>query len=194
MQGAIEKTAKMVLTEQSPKQAMLVRSSLYELLAACVPSDILLKVPCACTHAYVYIYIYMCVYTHACGDQVVLQTIQAQEGKNSLKKMVLRRMFLGHQGRRDILDKNFVKMAFFCCSRQGAAEMSRDLGRDVPNLEKLYAGNFGLIFFPYKLCMRAAKKILKIMISLQLALRPSLHQHAILLPLTMHESPLGWLG
>ena len=35
--------------------------------------------------------------------------------------------------------KNFMQVAFFCCSRQGAAGMSRDLGRDVPDLEKLYA-------------------------------------------------------
>ena len=27
----------------------------------------------------------------------------------------------------------------FCCFRQGVAGMSRDLGRDVPDLEKLYA-------------------------------------------------------
>ena len=50
-------------------------------------------------------------------------------------------MFLGHKGprRRDILDKNFMQVAFFCCFRQGVARMSRDLGRDVPDLEKLYA-------------------------------------------------------
>eukprot|EP00403_Amphidinium_massartii_P017033 CAMPEP_0178413746 /NCGR_PEP_ID=MMETSP0689_2-20121128/22685_1 /TAXON_ID=160604 /ORGANISM="Amphidinium massartii, Strain CS-259" /LENGTH=399 /DNA_ID=CAMNT_0020035025 /DNA_START=57 /DNA_END=1255 /DNA_ORIENTATION=+ len=40
---AIERCAKMVLQEQSPKQAMLVRGALYELLAACIPSDIILK-------------------------------------------------------------------------------------------------------------------------------------------------------
>ena len=28
--------------------------------------------------------------------------------------------------------------AFFCYFRQGEAGMSRDLGRDVPDLEKLY--------------------------------------------------------
>mmetsp|Transcript_6108 Transcript_6108/g.10544 ORF Transcript_6108/g.10544 Transcript_6108/m.10544 type:complete len:357 (+) Transcript_6108:68-1138(+) len=42
-QTAIERAAKMVLQEQTPKQAMAVRGALYELLAACVPSDILLK-------------------------------------------------------------------------------------------------------------------------------------------------------
>ena len=49
--------------------------------------------------------------------------------------------FLGHKGpkRRDIPDKNFMQVAFFCCFRQGVAGMSRDLGRDVPHLEKLYA-------------------------------------------------------
>ena len=48
---------------------------------------------------------------------------------------------LGHQGprRRDIPDKNFMQVAFFCCFRQGVAGMSRNLGRDVPDLEKLYA-------------------------------------------------------
>ena len=32
-----------------------------------------------------------------------------------------------------------MQVAFFCCFRQGVAGMSRDLGRDVPDLEKLYA-------------------------------------------------------
>ena len=35
--------------------------------------------------------------------------------------------------------KNFMQVAFFCCFRQGVAGMSRDLGRDVPDLERLYA-------------------------------------------------------
>ena len=50
-------------------------------------------------------------------------------------------IFLAHLGprRRDIPDKNFMQVAFFCCFRQGVAGMSRDLGRDVPDLEKLYA-------------------------------------------------------
>ena len=39
-----------------------------------------------------------------------------------------------------------MQVAFFCCFRQGVAGMSRDLGRDVPDLEKLYATNFGLLF------------------------------------------------
>ena len=32
-----------------------------------------------------------------------------------------------------------MQVAFFCCFREGVAGMSRDLGRDVPDLEKLYA-------------------------------------------------------
>ena len=32
-----------------------------------------------------------------------------------------------------------MQVAFFCCFRQGVAGMSQDLGRDVPDLEKLYA-------------------------------------------------------
>ena len=32
-----------------------------------------------------------------------------------------------------------MQVAFFCCFRQGVAGMSWDLGRDVPDLEKLYA-------------------------------------------------------
>ena len=48
---------------------------------------------------------------------------------------------MGHPGprRRDIPDKNFRQVAFFCCFRHGVAGMSRDLGRDIPDLEKLYA-------------------------------------------------------
>ena len=32
-----------------------------------------------------------------------------------------------------------MQVAFFCCFRQGVAGMSRDLGRDVPDFEELYA-------------------------------------------------------
>ena len=52
----------------------------------------------------------------------------------------LGRIFLGHQGP-DVgisRTKTLCKW-FFCCFRQGVAGMSRDLGRDVPDLEKLYA-------------------------------------------------------
>ena len=61
--------------------------------------------------------------------------------KNSLNIQFLGGIFLGHPGprRRDIPDKNFMQVAFFCCFRQEVAGMSRDLGRDVPDLEKLYA-------------------------------------------------------
>jgi replication factor C subunit 3/5 len=42
-EGAIDRIAKKVLQEQSPKCAMEVRGMLYELLAACLPSDFILK-------------------------------------------------------------------------------------------------------------------------------------------------------
>ena len=61
--------------------------------------------------------------------------------KNSLNIKFLGGMFLGHPGprRRDIPNKNFMQVAFFGWFRQGVAGMSRDLGRDVPDLEKLHA-------------------------------------------------------
>ena len=64
-----------------------------------------------------------------------------QERKSSLNIKFLGGIFLGHPGprRRDIPDKNFMQVAFFCCFRQGVAGMSRALGRDVPDLEKLCA-------------------------------------------------------
>ena len=57
----------------------------------------------------------------------------SKKGKNSLKIEFLGRIFLGHQGprRRDVPDKNFMQVAFFCCFRQGVAGMSWDLGWDV---------------------------------------------------------------
>ena len=63
------------------------------------------------------------------------------EEKKGLKIKFLGGIFLGHPGprHRDIPDTNFMQVAFFCCFRQGVAGMSRDLGRDVPDLEKLYA-------------------------------------------------------
>ena len=66
---------------------------------------------------------------------------KTQVRKNSLNIKFLGGIFLGHPGprRRDIPDKNFMQVAYFCCFRQGVAGMSRDLGRDVPDLEKLYA-------------------------------------------------------
>ena len=35
--------------------------------------------------------------------------------------------------------QNFMQVVFFCCFKQGVAGMSRDLGQDVPDLDKLYA-------------------------------------------------------
>merc|ERR1719221_2463617 len=40
---AIDKVAKKILQEQSPKMAMEVRGNVYELLAACLPADFILK-------------------------------------------------------------------------------------------------------------------------------------------------------
>ena len=40
----------------------------------------------------------------------------------------------------------------------GVAGMSRDLGRDVPDLEKLYARNFGLLFRTLITLIRMTKK------------------------------------
>ena len=66
---------------------------------------------------------------------------KTQVRKNSPNIKFLGGIFLGHPGprRRDVPDKNFMQAAFFCCFRQGVAGMSRHLGRDVPDLEKLYA-------------------------------------------------------
>lgn len=41
--AALERVAKMILQEQSPRMAMEVRGRLYELMAACLPSDFILK-------------------------------------------------------------------------------------------------------------------------------------------------------
>jgi len=41
--SAIARVAKMILQEQSPKMAMEVRGKLYELMAACLPADFILK-------------------------------------------------------------------------------------------------------------------------------------------------------
>ena len=61
--------------------------------------------------------------------------------KSSLNIKFLGGIFLGHPGprRRDIPDKKLYASGLFCCFRHGVAGMSRDLGRDVPDLEKLYA-------------------------------------------------------
>ena len=77
-----------------------------------------------------------------------------QERKSSLNIKFLGGIFLGDQGprRRDIPDKNFMQVAFFCSFRQGVAGMSRDLGRDVPDVEKLYARKLRAHFLFPTLC------------------------------------------
>merc|ERR1712039_1027062 len=40
---AVEKIAKKILQEQSPRMAMEVRGNMYELLAACLPADFIIK-------------------------------------------------------------------------------------------------------------------------------------------------------
>ena len=79
--------------------------------------------------------------------------------KNSLNIKFLGGIFLGHPGprRRDVPDKNFMQVAFFCCFRQGVAGMSRDLGRDVPDLEKLYARKLWADF-SYPICDRKLER------------------------------------
>ena len=64
---------------------------------------------------------------------------KSRSEKNSLNIKFLGGIFLGHPGPRcrDIPDKNFMQVAFFCCFRQGVAGMSRGFG--VPDSEKLYA-------------------------------------------------------
>ena len=76
--------------------------------------------------------------------------------KNSLNIKFLGGIFLGHPGprRRDIPDKNLMQVAFFCCFRQGVAGMSRDLGRDVPDLGKLYGRKLWADFsYPITVCV-----------------------------------------
>ena len=42
----------------------------------------------------------------------------------------------------DVPDKSFMQgTSCFCCFREGMAGMSRNLGRDIPGSEKLYARN-----------------------------------------------------
>ena len=66
----------------------------------------------------------------------------SQVRKNSLNIEFWGALFVGHPGprRRDIPDNNFMRVALFCCFRQGVAGMSRDLGRDVPDLCKKTLG------------------------------------------------------
>ena len=80
---------------------------------------------------------------------------------------------MGHQGtkRRDIPDKNFFASGLFCCFRQGVAGMSRDLGRDVPDLEILYARKLGADF-SYPRFRPRFKKSLAIAVAMAGALSP----------------------
>ena len=68
---------------------------------------------------------------------------------------------LEHQGprRQDIPAKNFMQGAFSsCCFQQGVAGMSRDLGREGPGSEKLYARRFWVDFsFPIYFPMFSAE-------------------------------------
>ena len=78
-------------------------------------------------------------YRFVCESDGACLSVRSE--KNSLNIKFLGGIFLGNPGprRRDIPDKNCMQLALFCCFRQGVAGMSRDLGRDVPDLEKLYA-------------------------------------------------------
>ena len=75
------------------------------------------------------------------SSELCLEVLPPFRSENSLNIKCLGGIFLGHPApkRRDIPDKNFMQLAFFCCFTQRVAWMSRDLGRDVPDLEKLYA-------------------------------------------------------
>ena len=53
--------------------------------------------------------------------------------KLQVRRNSLNTKFLGR------IQKLYASGPFFCCFRQGVAGMCRDLGRDVPDLEKLYA-------------------------------------------------------
>ena len=80
------------------------------------------------------------------GPNTVSEVRFNQVRKNSLNIKLLGGIFRGHLGpkRRDIPAKNFMQVAFFCCFRDRG--MSRDLGRDVPDLEKPYAGKLWVDF------------------------------------------------
>ena len=73
-----------------------------------------------------------------------------QVRKNSLNIKFLGGIFLGHPGprRRDIPDKNFMQVTFFCCFRQGVAGMSRPgIWVGTSRIWKNFMQeNFGLIF------------------------------------------------
>ena len=72
-----------------------------------------------------------------------------QVRKNSLNIKFLGAMFLGHPGPRcrDIPDKNFMQVAFFCCFKQGVAGMVLGFGVGTSQIWKNFMQeNFGLIF------------------------------------------------
>ena len=71
-----------------------------------------------------------------------------QERKSSLNIKLLGGIFLRHQGprRRDILGKNFMQVACCCCSGQGVAGISRDLGGTSRIWKNFMQDIFGLIF------------------------------------------------
>ena len=78
-----------------------------------------------------------------------------QERKSSLNINFLGEIFLGHPGprRRDIPDKNFMQVAFFCCFRQGVAGMSQVGTSQI--WKNFMQENFGLIFRTLKNRRRA---------------------------------------
>ena len=76
---------------------------------------------------------------------LALRECHYQERKKQQKHEVFGGMFLRHQGH--IPDKDFMQVALVCCCRHGVAGMSRELGRDVPDLEKRYARKLWAVFF-----------------------------------------------
>ena len=87
----------------------------------------------------------LCIYQTPCAGR---GTLPVRSAKTALNIKFLGGIFLGHPGprRRVIPDKNLMQVAFVCCFRQGVAGMSRDLGRDVPDLENSMQKNCGLSF------------------------------------------------
>ena len=79
-----------------------------------------------------------------------------------------------------------MQVALFCCFRQGVAGMSRDLGRDVPDLEKLYARKLWADFSYNILC---AKRVYPIIL-LSLEFR---HDKPLFAPESLSCYPLSLL-
>ena len=86
-----------------------------------------------------------------CSQNPILSHFQ--EARNSLEDKVLG---LGYYWdirdpvRRDIPDKNFMQVAFFCCFRQGVAGMSRVFGSEHPSIWKTLCKktSWGYFFVP----------------------------------------------